>query len=88
MQDSLVVILANLKPAKMRGITSEGMVMCANCDGLVEVLRPPSESVPGDVVICSGYNNSPDPVLNPKKKVLHYNINHSCLYSCLILMNF
>lgn len=69
MQDSLVVILANLKPAKMRGVTSEGMVMCASCDGVVEVLRPPPESVAGDAVTCSGYNNSPDPVLNPKKKV-------------------
>ncbi|CAH1401903.1 unnamed protein product, partial [Nezara viridula] len=69
MLNSLVVILANLKPAKMRGITSEGMVMCASSDGVVEVLRPPSESVPGDVVTCSGYINSPDAVLNPKKKV-------------------
>ncbi|XP_014292180.1 aminoacyl tRNA synthase complex-interacting multifunctional protein 1 isoform X2 [Halyomorpha halys] len=69
MQDSLVIIFTNLIPAKMRGITSEGMVMCACNDGVVEVLRPPSESVPGDVVSCSGYTNSPDPQLNPRKRI-------------------
>lgn len=30
MQDRLVVVLCNLKPAKMRGIESQGMVLCAS----------------------------------------------------------
>ena len=30
MQDRMVVLLCNLKPAKMRGIVSEAMVMCAS----------------------------------------------------------
>lgn len=30
MQDRLVVVLCNLKPAKMRGIESNGMVLCAS----------------------------------------------------------
>ena len=30
MQDRLVVVLCNLKPAKMRGIESAGMVLCAS----------------------------------------------------------
>ena len=30
MQNRMVVILCNLKPAKMRGILSEAMVMCAS----------------------------------------------------------
>lgn len=30
MQDRLVVVLCNLKPAKMRGIESSGMVLCAS----------------------------------------------------------
>lgn len=30
MKDRLVVVLCNLKPAKMRGIESAGMVLCAS----------------------------------------------------------
>lgn len=35
MQDRLVVVLCNLKPAKMRGIESSGMVLCASVYELV-----------------------------------------------------
>lgn len=30
MQSRMVVVLCNLKPAKMRGIESQGMVLCAS----------------------------------------------------------
>jgi tRNA-binding EMAP/Myf-like protein len=30
MRDRMVVVLCNLKPAKMRGIESAGMVLCAS----------------------------------------------------------
>lgn len=30
MQNRMVVVLCNLKPAKMRGIESQGMVLCAS----------------------------------------------------------
>lgn len=30
MKDRMVVVLCNLKPAKMRGIESQGMVLCAS----------------------------------------------------------
>lgn len=30
MLDRLVVVLCNLKPAKMRGVESSGMVLCAS----------------------------------------------------------
>lgn len=30
MQNRLVVVLCNLKPAKMRGVESHGMVLCAS----------------------------------------------------------
>ena len=30
MQDRMVVVLCNLKPMKMRGIDSQGMVLCAS----------------------------------------------------------
>jgi len=69
MQNRMVVLLCNLKPAKMRGITSEAMVMCASTPEKVEILSPPAGSEPGDVVEFDGYTRNPDPVLNPKKKV-------------------
>lgn len=69
MQNRLVVVMCNLKPAKMRGVTSEGMVMCASSPDKVEVMIPPSNSVPGDLVHCDGYTRVPDAQLNPKKKI-------------------
>jgi len=69
MRNRLVVVLANLKPAKMRGIMSEGMVMCASSPEKVEILAPPTGSSPGDVVEVDGFPRNPEAVLNPKKKI-------------------
>ncbi|TMW41256.1 hypothetical protein DOY81_013665 [Sarcophaga bullata] len=69
MQNRMVVVMCNLKPAKMRGITSEAMVMCASTPEKVEVLSPPEGSVPGDLVHCEGYPRQPDAQMNPKKKI-------------------
>ncbi|XP_062134877.1 aminoacyl tRNA synthase complex-interacting multifunctional protein 1 [Drosophila sulfurigaster albostrigata] len=69
MQNRLVVVLCNLKPAKMRGVVSEAMVMCASSADKVEVLSPPAGAVPGDLVHCEGYTRQPDAQLNPKKKI-------------------
>ena len=69
MQDRLVVVLANLKPANMRGVKSAGMVLCASAGEpvVIEPLQPPSGSKPGDRIIADGYEDQPDPVLNTKK---------------------
>ena len=48
MQNRMVVLLCNLKPAKMRGVLSQAMVMCASSPEKVEILAPPNGSVPGD----------------------------------------
>ena len=48
MQNQMVVLLCNLKPAKMRGVVSQAMVMCESSPGKVEILAPPNESVSGD----------------------------------------
>ncbi|XP_013173208.1 PREDICTED: aminoacyl tRNA synthase complex-interacting multifunctional protein 1 [Papilio xuthus] len=69
MRDKLVIVLCNLKPVKMRGVTSEAMVMCASSPEKVEVLNPPSDAVPGDLVECEGYPREPEAQLNPKKKI-------------------
>ncbi|CAG9768782.1 unnamed protein product [Ceutorhynchus assimilis] len=69
LKDRVVLLLCNLKPVKMRGITSEAMVMCASSDQGVEVLIPPANCEPGDLVHCEGYTRQPDSVMNPKKKI-------------------
>merc|ERR1711871_280820 len=66
-----VVVLCNLKPAKMRGIVSEGMVMAAsNADHTaVQPLIPPVDAPIGARVGFMGHDGEADKVLNPKKKV-------------------
>jgi len=72
LENRLVVALCNLKPAKMRGIESQAMILCASREEPreVEPLCPPEGSKPGDTVNVEGYENSqPDDQLNPKKKI-------------------
>jgi len=72
MKDRMVVVLCNLKPAKMRGVESNGMVLCGSREEPKEVepLAPPPGSKPGDKVLVEGYETgAADDVLNPKKKV-------------------
>ncbi|XP_063311977.1 tyrosine--tRNA ligase, cytoplasmic [Pelobates fuscus] len=68
-----VVLLCNLKPQKMRGVESQGMLMCASTEGenkQVEPLDPPPESGPGERVFVEGHEQGqPEPELKPKKKV-------------------
>ena len=35
-----IIIVANLKPAKLRGVYSQGMLLAAEEDGIVEILSP------------------------------------------------
>lgn len=66
-----ILVLKNLKPVAMRGIKSHAMVLCASNEdhSKVEFLVPPSSCKPGDAVFFPGHEPSPEPMLNPKKKV-------------------
>ncbi len=71
MTGRMVVVLCNLKPAKLKGVESRGMVLCSSSaeDG-VEPLSAPEGSEPGDRVFVEGYEDgAPDEQLNPKRKV-------------------
>ena len=62
MRNRLVVVLCNLKPAKLKGVESKGMVLCAsiaNEDGkkFVEPLITPEGAAPGDRVHVEGYED-------------------------------
>ena len=50
MQGSTVVVLANLKARNMRGVKSNGMLLCASdaAHENVELLRPSEGAVPGE----------------------------------------
>lgn len=50
----LCVIFANLKPRKMGGYESNGMVMAVNKDGEYEIVRPPPGSEVGERVVLYG----------------------------------
>jgi len=71
LQDALVAVICNMKPANMRGVKSEGMLLCASDSEhkSVEVLKVAPGSVPGERIGSEDYTGTPDVVLNPKKKV-------------------
>ncbi|KAF5741681.1 methionine--tRNA ligase [Tripterygium wilfordii] len=71
MQNRKVCVLCNLKPATMRGIKSQAMVLAAsNSDhSKVELVDPPESASVGERVTFPGFEGEPDDVLNPKKKV-------------------
>jgi methionyl-tRNA synthetase len=49
LQGATIVVVANLAPAKLRGIKSEAMVLAAeDADGTLALLRPAGEATPGD----------------------------------------
>jgi glutamyl-tRNA synthetase len=68
-----VVVVCNLKPAAMRGVTSYGMLLVGSSSvdpNKKELLIPAADSKPGDVVFAKGYENVvPDAVINPKKSI-------------------
>ncbi|XP_060102940.1 aminoacyl tRNA synthase complex-interacting multifunctional protein 1 isoform X2 [Heteronotia binoei] len=69
MQNRMGIFLCNLKPAKMRGVVSQAMLMCASSPEKVEILAPPNGAVPGERVTFEGFPGEPEKELNPKKKI-------------------
>lgn len=51
MKDALVLVICNLSPANLKGVASDGMVLCAgNTEGTLEILAPPAGSEVGQKV--------------------------------------
>merc|ERR1719253_2461154 len=72
MQGRRVVCICNLKPAKMVGLESAGMVLCASYepeDGpkLCEPLMPPEGAAVGEQITFEGHASNPDKVLKKSK---------------------
>lgn len=53
-----VVVVANLKPAKLRGVMSEGMILAAESNGTLEILEAP-KSAAGDQVYFDSPHAAP-----------------------------
>jgi len=75
MTSDLVLVLVNLKPRKLAGFHSNGMVLCASNDThtAVELLRPAAGSKIGERATVEGYDKitqDKEKVIDPKKKVL------------------
>lgn len=45
-----VVLVANLKPAVLRGVTSEGMILCSESNGVVKLVEPAADMPDGSVI--------------------------------------
>ncbi len=71
MQQRRCVLVCNMKPAKMRGILSQAMVLAASSEdgSRVELVEPPAGAGIGERVGVEGYGGEADAVLNPKHKV-------------------
>jgi len=69
MRDRLVVCVCNLKPAKLRGVLSEAMVLCASTPEAVELLDVPSGAQVGDRVTAAGFEGAHAVECNPKNNI-------------------
>merc|ERR1712137_171484 len=54
MKDRLVVVGANLQPAELQGVVSQGLVFCASIGENVEVLTPPEGATVGEEITIEG----------------------------------
>lgn len=68
-----VLVMVNLKPATMRGIESQGMVVAAGLKGedgnsVLELVEPPADAKIGERVKVAALEGAPDAVLDTKKK--------------------
>lgn len=70
MQGRRVVVVCNLKPAKMRDVMSYGMVLCASNEDhtVVQPVTPPEGVANGERIKFEGFDGEPEALLNPRKK--------------------
>ena len=57
LKDKLIIVVTNLKPAKLRGVESNGMLLAGDDGDNVSVLTV-NKSKPGDSVYFDDYDNS------------------------------
>lgn len=50
-----VLVCCNLKAAKMRGLDSFGMLLCADQEEKVALVEPPVDAIVGERIACAGF---------------------------------
>ncbi|KAJ3396793.1 hypothetical protein HDU92_001897 [Lobulomyces angularis] len=89
LKDRLVLVCANMKPEKFRGVASQGMVLAASSPDktLVELIDPPPNSIIGERIVFKGYSYQPEIQFNEKKLKFfekskpHFSIkNNDCFF--------
>lgn len=70
MQDKKVLVVCNLKPAKIAGFSSSGMVLAAKSEdgSKVELISPPEDSAIGERVFIEGLSGEPFSPAQVKKR--------------------
>mmetsp|Transcript_17104 Transcript_17104/g.41617 ORF Transcript_17104/g.41617 Transcript_17104/m.41617 type:complete len:773 (-) Transcript_17104:1137-3455(-) len=68
MQDRLVLVVCNLKAAKIVGFSSNGMVLAAKGEDKVELVTPPEGSKIGEKVYIEGLTGEPQSSAQVKKR--------------------
>jgi methionyl-tRNA synthetase len=58
-----IVIVSNLKPAKIRGVTSNGMLLAAEDETGVCSLIDPGDAIPGSAIFIEGVSREPVKIL-------------------------
>jgi len=90
-----VVVLCNLKPRAIKGITSHGMLLCASNKehSVVDPIRPPSGSSIGELITFEGHQNAPIEAGNRASKAfakvvddLYVNDNGQATYKNICFM--
>ncbi|UCH71866.1 MAG: class I tRNA ligase family protein, partial [Thermoplasmatales archaeon] len=79
-----IVIVANLKPANIRGIRSDGMLLAAEDDAGVVSLLSPGDADPGSEVVVDGIQKQPGQVVefdDFKKISMTINENREAIYN-------
>ncbi|XP_054656225.1 aminoacyl tRNA synthase complex-interacting multifunctional protein 1-like isoform X1 [Dunckerocampus dactyliophorus] len=67
---ALAVLLCNVKACKLKGVASQARLLwCVQSDHTVELLAPPTGSIPGDRVTCLDFPGEPDHELRSKQRV-------------------
>ena len=70
MQDRMVLVVCNMKPQKLVGFESNGMVLAAKGEGKVELVEPPAGTPIGERVFIEGLTGEPVSSTQVKKKKL------------------
>ena len=90
MLDRKIIIVSNLKPVKLRGVTSNGMLLAAEDDEGNVVLLNPGDANPGTGVFVEGVPREPVKILefdDFKSVSMKIGDNKEVIYNDMVLMS-